>query len=72
MPRSLQFLHISYLSLLITGGEVVVTVVFSYSSVVAGFLDSYESVDDDEVTFPKLDSASGCLFYYAVSVFYLT
>ena len=56
-----------------TGGELVVTDVFSASSVVTGFLDSYESSEvDDEVTFPKLDSASGYLFSCTVSVFYLT
>ena len=57
-----------------TGGELVVTGVFSVPSDESTFLDSYDppDVEDDEVTLPKLDSASGYLFYCVLSVLYLT
>ena len=57
-----------------TGGELVDAGVFSVSSDDIGFFDSEDSpeVEDDDVTLPKLDSASGCFFYCVLSVFCLT
>ena len=71
LPFSFQFLHISYLSLRITGGAVVATGSFLSSESACFFGSADSEGNEDEVGLPKLDSPKGCLLSMSSAVFCL-